>query len=41
LGNAGWLSEFNMSKKYLQRKYVTADDPDIEKVVLYVGVRSA
>ena len=36
LGNAGWLSEFNMSKKYLQRKYVTADDPDIEKAVLYV-----
>jgi len=26
-----------MSKKNIQRKYVTADDPDIEKAVLYEG----
>ena len=37
LGNTGWFNEFGVSKKYLQRKYVTADDPDIEKAVLYEG----
>jgi len=39
LSNSGWFDEFMMSKKNIQRKYVTADDPDIEKAVLYEGQR--
>tara|TARA_A100001015_G_C15043618_1_gene741682 strand:- start:1921 stop:3498 length:1578 start_codon:yes stop_codon:yes gene_type:complete len=37
LANVGWFNEFGMSKKNLQRKYVTADDPDIDKAVLFEG----